>query len=253
LIVASGSWYDPSIQGTRNGGASVLLGNGDGGFQAFRLIPAGSNPFFSAVADFNGDQKADIVLASLDSAVVTVLLGNGDGTFLAPVNYVAGRSPNAVTIADPNQDGKLDLIVANALSGDISLLLGKGDGTFGPPASYYSGGVHPICLASGDLNADGNLDAVVGNYNSSSISVFLASDILNTCSAPVTNLWVSRTENQLQVKWPLSSAAFALESALTVESAQWQVVSKLPRTNRGFLEITYPLDAEQRYFRLRKP
>jgi hypothetical protein len=43
------------VGGTRAGSASVLLGNGDGTFQAPRNFPVGNGPIAVAVADFNGD------------------------------------------------------------------------------------------------------------------------------------------------------------------------------------------------------
>src|ERR1700722_1082272 len=51
------------------------------------FLPGGSAAFSSAVADFNGDGKPDIVVAGGGSTAFTILLGNGDGTFqtLAPV------------------------------------------------------------------------------------------------------------------------------------------------------------------------
>jgi len=39
---------------------SVLLGNGDGTFGTSVAYPAGADAFFVAVADFNGDGKADL-------------------------------------------------------------------------------------------------------------------------------------------------------------------------------------------------
>ncbi len=49
-----------------NGGsdnASVLLGNGDGSFQAARNFPAGTFPQSVAVGDFNGDGLQDLAVA----------------------------------------------------------------------------------------------------------------------------------------------------------------------------------------------
>ena len=43
--------------------ASVLLGNGNGTFQAKQSFGTGSTPRSVAVADFNGDGKSDLVTA----------------------------------------------------------------------------------------------------------------------------------------------------------------------------------------------
>src|SRR5262249_30398612 len=47
-----------------DGGVSVLLGNGDGTFQAARNFPVGSDPRSVAVGDFNGDGHLDLVVAN---------------------------------------------------------------------------------------------------------------------------------------------------------------------------------------------
>src|SRR5229473_2445500 len=60
---------------------SVLLGNGNGSFQAARNFVVGNTPISVAMGDFNGDGRLDLVAAFWASDNVSVLLGNGDGTF----------------------------------------------------------------------------------------------------------------------------------------------------------------------------
>src|SRR5262245_57236370 len=43
---------------------SVLLGNGDGTFQAAHTFPAGSRPQSVAVGEFNGDGRLDLAVAN---------------------------------------------------------------------------------------------------------------------------------------------------------------------------------------------
>jgi hypothetical protein len=149
---------------------SVLLGNGDGTFQAAVNYNTGSFPKAVAVGDFNGDGKLDLVTANYSSNNISVLLGNGDGTFQAAVNYNTGSFPNAVAVGDFNGDGKLDLVTAT--SNNISVLLGNGDGTF-QAAVDYSTGSGPTSVAAGDFNGDGKLDVVTANYYSNDVSVLL--------------------------------------------------------------------------------
>src|SRR5207245_6910602 len=76
---------------------SVLLGNGDGAFQAaLTFDTGGSRPVSVAVGDFNGDGTPDLAVANQGSNTVSVLLGNGDGTFRAPVALAVGSSPVSV-------------------------------------------------------------------------------------------------------------------------------------------------------------
>jgi len=159
------------------GNLSVLLGNGDGTFQAGVDYNAGGEPTSVAVADFNNDGKLDLAVADISSAHVNILLGNGDGTFEAPVNYNAGADPVSVAVGDLNGDGKLDLAVENIGSSYVSVLVGNGDGTF-RSAVNYSFGSSSSSLAGGsvgigDFDRDGGLDLAVAAPGSAAVFVLL--------------------------------------------------------------------------------
>ena len=150
------------------GQVSVLLGNGDGTFQAPVPYPAGTgSSYFVVTGDFNGDGNLDLAVADQTSAnsVVVIMLGNGDGTFQAPVSYSTG-APSAAFLAvgDFNNDGAADLAVANAGTQDsVGILLGNGDGTFQTAVLYASGGVFASSVAVADFNGDSAPDLVVVN------------------------------------------------------------------------------------------
>ncbi len=170
------------------GTVAVLLGNGDGTFQAAVTYSAGGlNATSVAVADVNGDGKPDLVVAICPnnsgfscgngaSAAVSVLFGNGDGTFQAVVSYATGsQDANSVAVADVNGDGKPDIVVASACvsnpyycepgAGVLSVLLGNGDGTFQAAMTYASGGIYGISVAVKDVNGDGKPDLLVVNQD----------------------------------------------------------------------------------------
>jgi hypothetical protein len=104
---------------------SVLLGNGDGSFQAAQNYGVGFGPRTLAVGDFNGDGIQDIAIVS--KGLVRVLVGNGDGSMQTTnVSYVPGYLPVAVAVRDFNSDGLPDLAIVNNGSNDVSILLNDG-------------------------------------------------------------------------------------------------------------------------------
>jgi FG-GAP-like repeat len=62
-----------------DGGVSILLGNGDGTFQATTNFTVGKSPVAIAASDFNLDGRSDLVV--IDNSGVGLLLSNGNGTF----------------------------------------------------------------------------------------------------------------------------------------------------------------------------
>ena len=159
-----------TVSGTN---VDLLLGNGDGTFQAPIVSYVGSSPARISTGDLNADGHADLVVANA-YGTVNVLLGNGDGTFAPPVSYAAGSSPQDVKAVDLNHDGKLDLVVADAVSaGSVSTLIGNGDGTFQPYVSHAAFSA-PYRMQVEDVNGDGNPDVIVANsYTSSCVTVLL--------------------------------------------------------------------------------
>src|SRR5207244_2072158 len=84
---------------------SVLLGNGDGTFQAAVNYAAGNYPWSITVGDFNGAGRLDLAVVNQNDNDVSVLLGNGDGTFQPAMNYAVGSYPHWVVVGDFNGDG----------------------------------------------------------------------------------------------------------------------------------------------------
>jgi hypothetical protein len=149
---------------------SVLLGNGDGTFQASIRFAVGLGQVAAVSGDFSNSGRRDVASVNPTTNEVAVALGAGDGTLQAPLFYPVGAAPDAIVTGDFNGDGRLDLAVANFASNDVSVLLGLGDGTF-QAEQRYAVGKNPTGIVAGDFDGDGHLDLAVTNAGSNDISI----------------------------------------------------------------------------------
>jgi hypothetical protein len=162
-----------------------FLGAGDGTFSGPNSLssPVIQNPFTLATADFNGDANPDLLLGSLNAALV--ILGNGDGTFrlnstdLHPVAFpnthpVGGQNLLLVVAADADRDGRVDAIVADNASKTINVVLNDGTGTFPQANPDFSGPIDAgtTKMQVADFNGDGLPDFILTNYVTGNVSIF---------------------------------------------------------------------------------
>ena len=90
---------------------SVLMGNGDGTFQAASTYSSGGGNF--STGDISGAGLTDVIMGS--SAGLIELLGEASGGFYAPIRYfvqINSFSPlGNVVVADLNGDGRPDVAI----------------------------------------------------------------------------------------------------------------------------------------------
>ncbi len=189
------SFADLAVANRGSNNVWVLLGKGDGDFQAATNSPlaVGVEPTSVIAGHFNADSFVDLAVSNNGSGSVSVLLGQdlngdgkGDGTFKPQTEYpiytrtcndVACISdtggPNQVIVADFNGDAKADLATANfgicffglCAPGGVSVLFGNGNGTFQDYKLATSG----TPITSIDANSSGKI--VATKYNDDVVSV----------------------------------------------------------------------------------
>jgi hypothetical protein len=148
---------------------SLLLGNGDGTFQA-AITYQPDDASSAVVGDFNGDGTPDLALTmrvpQSNVTLLSILLGTGDGTFRPRVDYADGFNAGSLVTADFNGDGKPDLANANNTDDMVSVFLGQGDGSFHSRVTYGTARA-PGSLAIADFNGDGKQDIAMLSCSSS--------------------------------------------------------------------------------------
>ncbi len=156
---------------------SVVINNGDGTFNLPVSYEVGPSADDLSVADFNGDNRPDVVcviyLSGNDAwdltSYVTVLLNNGSGGLGNAQNYYVGENahPASVEIGDFTGDGKIDFAVACHVSARVWVYRNTGAGSFALWTSWsFSSARH---LGAADFNQDGRLDLVVGNMSATQV------------------------------------------------------------------------------------
>ena len=97
--------------------ASVLLGNGNGTFQAKQDFGTGSNPESVAVGDFNGDGNKDLVTADMAATRRVFCSATATVRFRPSRTSAPEAGLYSVAVDDFNGDGKSDLVIANDTRG----------------------------------------------------------------------------------------------------------------------------------------
>jgi FG-GAP-like repeat len=138
---------------------SVLLGYGDGSFQAVRAIGSSFAYVLAlSVGDIDGDGKPDLGIVGSDynsPSKFLTLHGNGDGTFIAAASYVFGPQLGQVVLSDLDGDGFLDAVAGGYYGNAIWSMLGR-------PAGRFHG-VEDLRVSQpvfGDFDGDGTTDVV---------------------------------------------------------------------------------------------
>jgi hypothetical protein len=139
------------------GDVSIELGDGAGGFAATLVQDARGAPAQLALADVNGDLRADVITADGGMQSVSVLLGNADGTIGPLRSFPVGGNTDGLAVGNFNADGNPDIAVGH-MSRVVTVLLGDGRGGFPTQNDFETLFVQQFALATADFDADGRVD-----------------------------------------------------------------------------------------------
>ena len=169
------------VNATTTGGKgyiNILLGNGDGTFQAAKTFAALSDNQAMVAAPFVDGGPVDILTvsnSSTDTNNALILTGDGKGGFTVGTPFSLGViNVSALITGDFNGDGKQDFIAAGESFGvpGFDVYLGNGNGTFNSGTLIPTADTKITALGAGDFTGSGALDlAVVGSDGS--VDIFL--------------------------------------------------------------------------------
>jgi uncharacterized protein (TIGR03437 family) len=147
----------------------LLRGNGSGGFDAPRTVARAVNSREIISADFNGDGRGDLLVASSNDRAYA-LTSNGDGSFTERGSYDIGSGARKLALGDFHGDSRADVAIGStaptSAASDIVVLFSNGNGAFTPAPRIEQGNNHaPLAIA--DLNSDGRSDLILSNARES--------------------------------------------------------------------------------------
>jgi gliding motility-associated-like protein len=143
---------------------------------------AGKDTYTVAIADLDGDGKADMLVSDMEAKTVATYLNTSVKNDISARSFMpaavlldVGADPKQLSVGDLDGDGKPDIVVVNYYGQNyISVLRNtsvKGTISFAPKINILSG-TYPCAATIGDIDTDGKPEILVYNSLSRTLSVF---------------------------------------------------------------------------------
>ena len=161
------------------GSIQILLGKGDGTFQAAKTFTGLAGDQLLVAAPFVTGGPEDILTVSNTGTGTNnalLLIGDGKGGFTVGTPFSLGGvlDVSALITGDFNGDGRQDFIVGGQIYGvpAFNVYLGNGNGTFNGGTLNATSDVSITALAAGDFTGRGALDIAVV-HSDGTVDIFL--------------------------------------------------------------------------------
>jgi hypothetical protein len=172
---------NPYLVVPNGGGNSVLVYPGVSGANfgqpdsAHSEFFTGTNPYSVVVADVNGDNRPDLLVADRGSNDISILLNQASGsgvTFVQGPRLKVGAGPVGVLYGDFNGDGIPDILVSDSASKDLMLLPGLGGGFFNDTTpTVFAMTETPGPIFAGRFTGGAGLDVVALDPGTSDVTL----------------------------------------------------------------------------------
>ena len=132
-------------------------------FRVFPMTDAAEFPLAMAVADFNGDSYADLVVHVPQQRLLRFFYQNPDGDFQEGIRIEAGGAPLSLAAGDFNRDGFVDLAFSHLGTGLLTVIYADANQAYRYFRTFASD-VYRDYIVAADTSGTGNTELLAMNF-----------------------------------------------------------------------------------------
>ena len=140
---------------------TVMFANPEPGFWGFPALALSASPGGSALGDFDGDGRDDLVVSNGDKPILSFFSGQAGGGFaITPTDIPLTFFPGPVAVLDTDDDPEPELAILDGSGGQVHIadyISGQGFSIVSQTAT----GASPFFILSRDFDIDGFEDLLV--------------------------------------------------------------------------------------------